>query len=122
MSKYLKCTTNKSPLSYKCGEKIIFKIDAKNNSQSAAYGYLNWKLFTDDGKKDEGIYKYDNGKSLIIETSLSRPGYAHITVNVYDKDGAPDSSFDVLDAGAGAGNAGGDGTYYNADYEDKTGE
>ncbi len=102
MSKYLKCTTNKSPMSYKCGEKMIFKIEAKNNCQKEQYGYIKWKLETDDGKKEEGLFKFDNFKPLFLETSLSRPGFAHLSATVYNKDAAVDAAFDTLDAGAGA--------------------
>ena len=41
--------------------------------------------------------------------------------NSFDPNAAQPQGFDP-NAGADAGNAGGDGTYYNADYEDKTGE
>lgn len=102
MSKYLKCTTNKSPISYKCGEKIIFKIEAKNNYQPVEYAFIKWSLKGDDGKFMTDVFKFNNNKPLIIETTLDRPGYVHLTAFVHLKDSAVDSAFDALDAGAGA--------------------
>jgi cephalosporin-C deacetylase-like acetyl esterase len=102
MSKYLKCTTDKNAVSYKCGEKIVFSVVAMNNCQPTTYGSLRWTLEGDDGKKSQGIFEYDNGKPLIIETTLDRPGFVLLTVSVYDKSANFDSNFDKLEAGAGA--------------------
>ena len=100
MDKYLKCTTDKNPLSYRCGEKMIFTVQAREKCQPIAYELLKWTLATDDGKKAEGIYHYDNGKPLVLETSLERPGFARLTVNAYGRDGSEIT--DLLEAGAGA--------------------
>ena len=40
MSKYFKCTTNKNPLSYSCGEKIIFNVVAKDNCIDTPCEYI----------------------------------------------------------------------------------
>ncbi|MBQ8208100.1 MAG: DUF1653 domain-containing protein [Clostridia bacterium] len=102
MSKYLKCTTNKSPISYKCGEKIVFKIEAKNNSQPVEYVFIKWSVRCDDGKFMTDVFKFNNHEPLIIETTLDRPGYVHLYATVHMKDSYADPSFDVLEAGAGA--------------------
>lgn len=101
MSKYFRCTTNKNAISYKCGEKIVFTVEGKNNGQPAPYGYLRWTLSGDDGEVKHGLHKNDNGKPFVVETSLKRPGFVHLTVRAYARDCA-DGSFDVLEAGAGA--------------------
>lgn len=102
MSKYLKCTTNKSALSYKCGEKIIFKLEAKMNCNSVPYEYIKWDVKGDDGSHIWGTYKFNNNKPLIIEASLSKPGYLHLYATVHLANSSIDPSFDVLEAGAGA--------------------
>ncbi len=102
MSKYLKCTTDKPAISYKCGEKIIFKIEAKANCNPIPYDYIKWDVKGDDGSHIYGTYKFDNHNPLIIETSLSKPGYLHLYATVHLADSAIAPDFDVLEAGAGA--------------------
>ena len=102
MNRYLKCTTSQSPVSYRCGEKIVFTVDAKERCESVPYSFLKWTLRTDDGKNEEGLHTYHCGKPLRVETALSRPGFARLTVEAYGADGRPDESFDLLEAGAGA--------------------
>lgn len=102
MSKYLKCTTNKPATSYKCGEKIVFTIEAKNNCQGVAYDYIKWNVRGDDGKYINGAWKFNSNKLLTIETTLDRPGYVHLWATVCFANGAVDPTFDVLEAGAGA--------------------
>ncbi len=102
MSKYLKCTTNKPALSYKCGEKIVFKIEAKSNCDPIVYDFIKWDVKGDDGSHIWGTYKFNNNKPLIIEATLSRPGYLHLYAAVHLADSSLAPDFDVLEAGAGA--------------------
>lgn len=102
MSKYLKCTTDKPALSYKCGEKIIFKIEAKQNCNPVNYDYIKWEVKGDDGSRNLGTYKFDNHKPLIIEATLTKPGYLYLQATVYLANSTIAPDFDVLEAGAGA--------------------
>lgn len=102
MSKYLKCTTDKSPISYKCGEKIVFKVEAKSNCLPVNYEYIKWSVRGDDGKFITNTHKFNNGEPLIIETTLDRPGYVRLYATVHLRDSSIDAGFDVLEAGAGA--------------------
>lgn len=101
MPKYFKCKTNKNAVSYKCGEKIVFTVTAKDTYQNMPYGFLRWTLKGDDGKSSGGLYEFDNHRPLVLETTLDRPGFVRLTVSAKSKD-CPDGSFDVLEAGAGA--------------------
>ena len=70
MSKYFRCSTNKNPLTYTCGEKIIFTISAKDNCVDTPCEYLHWQLRGDDGKFSEGLGSSKPGTPLILEASL----------------------------------------------------
>lgn len=102
MSKYFKCSTNKNPLTYTCGEKIVFTILAKDNCIDAPCDYIHWKLMGDDGKVLEGLGSSKSGNPLILETTLDKPGFVYLTCTSVNNCGNPDNVFDVLDAGAGA--------------------
>lgn len=102
MAKYFKCTTNKSPISYKCNEKMIFTISARAKAIDIACNHIKWVIRTDDGKQSEGFSSCEPGKPLVLETSISRPGFVRVTCKAYNNNNELDSSFDVLEASAGA--------------------
>lgn len=102
MSRYFKCTTNKNPLTYSCGEKIIFTVTAKENCLDIPCDFIHWKIADDDGKFSEDLGSCKFGEPLILETTLDKPGFVHLTCTAFNENAQPDNSFDVLDAGAGA--------------------
>ena len=102
MIRYLKCTTDKSPISYKCNETICFTVNAREKCEAIPFSFLKWTIRTDDGQSNEGLYAYDCGKPLKVEAVLSRPGFVRLTVEAFNQEGRPDESFDILEAGAGA--------------------
>lgn len=101
MAQYFKCTTDKPALSYKCGEKIVFTIMARRYCVDMECKYIHWKVMGDDGKVKEGLGSCRPGYPLIVEASCERPGYVHLVCTAYTQDATPDTTFDVLDAGAG---------------------
>ncbi len=102
MSKYFKCTTNKNPLEYTCGEKIVFSVLARNSCANVGCRFIKWELATDDSKTDSGFGCCSNGVPLIVETVLDRPGFARLTCTALGENYAPDPNFEVLDVSAGA--------------------
>lgn len=102
MSKYLRCTTNKNPLEYTCGEKIIFTVVPRENRNNTDCSFVRWELLTDDGKKDEGLCSCSGNHPLIVETVLDKPGFARLTCTAYNEANAPDSDFPQLIVSAGA--------------------
>lgn len=102
MTKYFKCTTNKSPISYKCDEKMVFTITARDTAIDTTCNHIKWQIRTDDGKQSEGFSSCEPGKPLILESSISRPGFVRVTCTAYNNEFAIDNSFDVLEASAGA--------------------
>ncbi len=102
MARYFKCELNKPALSYKCGENIRFEITARERCQNIYCKYVHWELRTDDGKKLNGLGSCSAEYPLVIETTLERPGFAHLVCRAMDQSNEPDGSFEQLDAGAGA--------------------
>lgn len=102
MSRYFKCTTDKSPISYKCGEKMVFTITARDNCIDVTCPYIKWIIRTDDGKVSEGFGSSYPKKPLVLESCISRPGFVRVTCTAYNSDFTVNSSFDVLEASAGA--------------------
>lgn len=95
---YFICHTNKNPLDYVCGEKIIFSVETKKDS----YQTVKWELLTDGGKKENGTGFCQKGNPLVVETTLSKPGFARLICKAYTEIGTPDNTFETLSASAGA--------------------
>ncbi len=102
MSKYFKCTTNKNPLEYTCGEKIVFCVSARENKRDICCRFVKWELTTDDGKSETGFDACWGGHPLVIETVLDKPGFARLICTAYGENYAPDPQYQVLTASAGA--------------------
>lgn len=102
MSKYFKITTNKPAISYKCGEEMKFSIVARENCVNIPCKYIKWEIRTDDGQYNKGYSSFDGVKPLELTASLSRPGFVRITCTALNTEFDLDTSFDVLEAGAGA--------------------
>ena len=60
-----------------------------------------------------------NTDDIKAKTEALEKAFYALSEKLYAQQGGA-QGFDPNAGGAGAGNAGGDGTYYNADYEDKT--
>lgn len=103
MSKYFKCTTNKNPLEYSCGEKIIFTVIPRDNRNNTDCRFVKWELLTDDGKKDGGLCSCSGTQPLVVETVMDKPGFARLICTAYTADTySQDNSFDRLVVSAGA--------------------
>ena len=102
MAKYFKFSSNKSPLSYFCGEKMIFTIFAKEDGKKIPCNRIDWEIQCDDGKSFKGTGSCTENIPLVLETTLERAGFVHIICTSYDENGNRVEGFDVLDAGVGA--------------------
>ncbi len=102
MSKYFECSTNKNPLEYFCGEKIVFSVMARDNKKPIDCPYIQWELMTDDGQKQSGTGCITKEQPLVVEATLSKPGFARIRCKAQQEDGTPDTDFAVFNASAGA--------------------
>ncbi len=77
--------TNKSPLSYKVGEEMIytFKLDA--GGENADGLFLRWTRKGDDGIQQSG--KVPANQELVVKTSLNKAGFVSVNVDVVDEKG-----------------------------------
>ena len=102
MSKYFKCATNKNPLEYAVGEKIVFTVSARDNRADSACRYVKWELDGDDGQHSDGFGSCWSGHPLVIETTLEKAGYVRLQCTAFNDSYAPDPSFETLCVSAGA--------------------
>ena len=72
-------TTNKSALSYKAGEEMVYKFKADFAGQKPDGLFLLWERKGDDGQKLRGKVPAD--QELVVRTKLDKPGF--VSVNVY---------------------------------------
>ena len=85
---WIKGTTDKDPITYKPGEKMVFTLSFEGVEGAIPEGeyFLDWKRSGDDGLVDDGKIPV-TGKPFIYETKIDKPGFVRIQANVVDKDG-----------------------------------
>lgn len=112
--------TDKNPLAYKVGEKMTFTVslvdrDAKNAPVKGRK--LVWKFSGDDGASSKGEATSD--EPLVLSTSISKPGFVRLTVNVLDEKGKSlKGKTEKFDGGAGANVAEIESLSEPADFDD----
>jgi hypothetical protein len=70
MNRYLKCATNKSPISYRCGETIVFKVNAMEKCETVPFNFLKWTIHTDDGENKEGLLAIGTDSETLEDTVI----------------------------------------------------
>ena len=108
-------------------------VEVKNRADSMVFqaektmGEVGDKLSDDDKapvkdaiEKLKTTIQGGDTEAIKADTEALEKAFYALSEKLYAQQGGAQGQ--GFDAGAGAGNAGGDGTYYNADYEDKTGE
>ena len=85
---WIKGTTDKDPITYKPGEKMVFTLSFEGVEGAIPEGeyFLDWKRSGDDGVVDSGKIPV-TGKPFTYETKIDKPGFVRIQANVVDKDG-----------------------------------
>lgn len=85
---WIKGTTDKDPITYKAGEKMVFTLSFEGIEGQVPEGefFLDWKRSGDDGVVDGGRIPV-TGKPFVYETKIDKPGFVRIQANVVDKDG-----------------------------------
>ena len=107
MNKYFIGSTQRGALSYKCGEKIVFELTLTDGASAVPCHAFRWHIEAEDAASDglcEGTEGECDGSlgACVIETSISRPGFVHLTVTATGDDGNPLSDCDIFEGGAGA--------------------
>ena len=87
-SAWIQGTTDKSPLFYKPGEKMVFTLTPKGLDGAVPAGeyFLDWSRTGDDGIVDGGKVPF-TGAPFVYETKIDRPGFVRIRANVVDEKG-----------------------------------
>ncbi|MEI8245693.1 MAG: acetylxylan esterase [Lentisphaerota bacterium] len=75
-------------VSFSPGEEMIFEISVDFGGQTAPQQYsLTWQRTGDDGKTVKGSSGIAPGKTVIIKTSMDKPGFVYIKGNLVDSQG-----------------------------------
>ena len=82
---WLKGTTDKSPISYKPGETMVFTIEPQgiNGDIPAGAYFLKWTRSGDDGVSENGREPF-TGKPFVYKTSIAKPGFVRLYAMVVD--------------------------------------
>ena len=85
---WIRGTTDKSPISYKPGEKMVFTLTPQNLDGAVPAGeyFLQWTRSGDDGIRESGKIPF-TGEPFVYETKLDKPGFVRLQANVVDKKG-----------------------------------
>lgn len=77
---------SKEPLSYKCGEPMVFTVYAHNTESDTVDAELN--VSSEDGRAlQKKRIVMQNDKPLYVYTSCNEPGFARVFVRALDKNG-----------------------------------
>ena len=87
---WLKGTTDKSPISYKPGETMVFTIEPQKIAGEIPAGayFLKWTRSGDDGVTENGREPF-TGKPFVYKTSIAKPGFVRLYAEVVDASGRP---------------------------------
>lgn len=78
-------TTDKSALSYAPGESMVFTFKADFAGSSPKGYFLSYRRRGDDNKEFSGRVPAD--ETLVVKTSLNKPGFVFVRVNLVDEKG-----------------------------------
>ncbi len=82
---YIVGKTNKSALSYKPGEEMVYTFKAELGNQKADGLFLRWERKGDDGQKASG--KVPANQEAVVKTKLDKPGFVSVNVYLVDQKG-----------------------------------
>jgi cephalosporin-C deacetylase-like acetyl esterase len=85
---WIKGTTDKDPLSYKVGEKMVFTLTPQDIAGDLPEGkyFLSWKRSGDDGVCEEGKIPLTKDP-FVYETRIDKPGFVRLLARVVDQNG-----------------------------------
>ena len=85
---WIKGTTDKDPITYKPGEKMVFTLSFEGVEGAVPEGeyFLDWKRSGDDGLVETGKLAV-TGAPFTYETKIDKPGFVRIQAYVVDKAG-----------------------------------
>ena len=99
-NRYFTCKTNQNPISYRCGEEIVFHIYYRFEGVTVPAVKFQWHMEADFGFEDEGICDGQTGE-LVLKAKLDKPGFVYVTAKALDENGDPAPESDIFYGGAG---------------------
>ena len=99
-NRYFTCKTNQNPISYRCGEEIVFHIYYRFEGVTVPAVKFQWHMEADFGFEDEGICDGQTGE-LVLKAKLDNPGFVYVTAKALDENGDPAPESDIFYGGAG---------------------
>ena len=91
--------TDKSPLSYKTGEKVTFKVSLLRGDRLVSVPYFSWRFENDDGVDVTADESGHTGQLILTFDGNRKPGTARLTVSAKSKKGYKISAIDVQFSG-----------------------
>ena len=79
--------TDKAPLSYKCGEKIVFSLKLVNGRELPEGSRMRWRLSSDAGEHRDGNESLPIDEPFKVETTMEKPGFVRLEAVVIGEDG-----------------------------------
>ena len=86
---WIRGTTDKNPLFYKPGEKIVFTLTPQQVEGDLPDGkyFLQWKRSGDDGLQETGAIPFTKAP-FVYETKIDKPGFVRLEAYVVDAKGS----------------------------------
>ena len=79
--------TDKSPLSYKCGEEIKFELKLVNGQALPGGMRMRWRLSTDDGQHRDGVVAPPAEEPFSLAAKMDKPGFVRLEAAIIGADG-----------------------------------
>ena len=99
--KYFYCKTDKHPISYKVGEKMIYNLELREDGQPITCHTFSYIIQRDYEEKIEGTASGLTG-TLTLETVMNKPGFAYIICQALDEHGNKLEDCEDFNGGTGA--------------------
>ncbi len=100
--KYFVGSTERDALSYRCSEKIVFRIRARHKDEYLDIPYILYSLLGEDGKRESGYLEKSADGWFYIETSLSKSGFVYLNAKACDGEKSILSGIEEYNGSAGA--------------------
>ena len=81
--------TDRPPLSYRAGEKMrfVFSVSFNQKVPAGRVFFVHWYRKGDDEICRSGFERIEEGRPVVVETSIDRPGFVNVDATLVDVDG-----------------------------------
>ena len=99
---YFEGSTTKSPLEYKAGETMTFKLCIKKGSSAVVAPYIYYTCVGDDGKTSSGYAAISEDGYYYFDTKCEKDGFVRVTAKICDSQQKILGGYQIFEGGAGA--------------------